>query len=357
MNANQQQIDGYTERVRQAYDNKIPLHIRGGGSKLFFTGQNPEAEVFDCSGYNGIVSYEPSELVITVRAGTTLRAVESMLASKGQQFPFEPPAYSMATTIGGMVASGFSGSRRPFSGAVRDAVLGIKLLNGKGEVLQFGGQVIKNVAGYDISRLVTGSFGTLGIILEASIKVVPRPPTEQTFSIEVAPGKIFSELRRLRSASNNLSGLACDGERVFYRLAGSEKSVKQIAAKLGGEEQVETQAFWKALNKQQLPFFNEDQPIWRISLPPAAPELDFGGDAVLDWAGALRWVKSSKSAEEIQSMAGAVGGHAMLFRSPEKKSMSLDLPSPTAERIHQRIKHSLDPHSIFNPGYLFPEAS
>lgn len=357
MTANQQQLEEFSERINLAHESKTVLHIKGGGSKLFFTGRNPDAEVFDCSTYNGIVSYEPSELVITVRAGTTLKAVESMLASKGQQFPFEPPAYSSATTVGGMVASGFSGPRRPYAGAVRDAVLGVKMLNGKGEVLQFGGQVIKNVAGYDISRLVTGSFGTLGIILEVSIKVVPKPVAENTFYREVAPGRIFSEIRKLRCATNSITGLACDGERIFYRLAGSKQSLKQIAQKLGGDTESETQQFWKSFNNQQLDFFNDDAPIWRISVPPATSELDFAGDSVLDWGGALRWVKSSKSACDIKAMASAAGGHAMLFRSASKQSMSGELLSPAAEMIHQRIKKSFDPHAIFNTGYLFPEAT
>ncbi len=354
----QLQIEELAGRVRLAGERQNALHIRGGGSKEFFTGPPPEtSEVIDCKSYNGIVSYEPSELVISVRAGTSLKAVESMLASRGQQFPFDPPSFSPNTTVGGMVASGFAGSRRPYAGAVRDAVLGVKMINGKGEVLQFGGQVIKNVAGYDVSRLMAGSFGTLGIILEVSLKVVPKPSCELTFEKPVQKDRLFTELKMIRQACNNLTGLASDGENIVFRLAGSEKSISQIADRLGGRRTINAESYWRSLKDHQQKFFDDDKPLWRISLPPACGELDVAGESLIDWGGALRWLKTEMKTDDIQDAVKIVGGNAILFRSPDKNGMQFSRLSPAVLGIHQRIKHSFDPKSILNSNYLFPGMS
>lgn len=351
------QFQEISDRVQQAASDKTSFHIQGGASKQFYTGRPEGVEILDCSTYSGIVSYEPSELVITVRAGTTLRAVESMLTSRGQQFPFEPPSYAKTATVGGMVASGFSGPRRAFSGAVRDAVLGVKLLNGKGEILEFGGQVIKNVAGYDVSRLVTGSFGTLGVILEVSLKVVPRPICELSYELPCSPQSRLSELLRLKNTASNLSGLAATRDTISYRLAGSEESVRKTAAQLGGDELLGDGEFWRTLKDQTSDFFNDETPLWRVSVAPACPEIDLGGDYIADWGGALRWVKSHLDAEQIQARVSLAGGNAQLFRAPEKNTMTLpQLPSGIVQ-LHQRIKASFDPSSVFNPGYLVQELS
>ncbi len=350
---NQEMIRVLAEKIQDAGEYRTSLHIRGGGSKQFFTGQPKESDFIDCTAYNGIVSYEPSELVITVRAGTPLRSVESMLASKGQQFPFEPPAFSGQATIGGMIASGFSGPRRPYAGAVRDAILGLKIINGKGEVLEFGGQVIKNVAGYDISRLITGSFGTLGLILEASIKVVPKPKSEISLEQEVSAGDdLFKKIRAIRMETNNLTGLASDGEKIYCRIAGGERSVRSTAARIGGEISEDTEDFWRRLKDHDLDFFRSEEPLWRLSLPPATKNIDFGGSQVIDWGGALRWVKSSWSEDEMSTLAESAGGNAMLFRSPEKDSMQIESLSEDIESLHQRIRESFDPQSVFNPDYM-----
>lgn len=346
------QFQEISERVQQAATDKTTFHIQGGASKQFYTGRPDGVEILDCATYSGIVSYEPSELVITVRAGTTLRAVESLLTSRGQQFPFEPPGYSKTATVGGMVATGFSGPRRAFSGAVRDAVLGVKLLNGRGEILEFGGQVIKNVAGYDVSRLVTGSFGTLGVILEVSLKVVPKPVCELSFELPCSEQSRLSDLLRIKNTTSNLSALAATQDKISYRLAGSEESVRKMASRLGGEERQEGAEFWRSLKDQTAEFFNDQTPLWRVSVAPACPEIDLDGEYMADWGGALRWVKSNLEAEHIQSQVSAAGGNALLFRSPQKKSMTLTTLPPAIVQLHKRIKASFDPYSVFNPGYL-----
>ncbi len=173
-------------RVEAAIADRTPLAIIGGGSKQFM-GRSIQAEDFDVGAHQGIVSHEPSELVVTVRAGTPLEILETALAERGQMLPFEPPRFGERATIGGTIACGISGPRRPYAGAARDFVLGVKLLNGRGEILRFGGQVMKNVAGYDISRLMTGAMGTLGALLEVSLKVLPTPAATQTVSFETAP--------------------------------------------------------------------------------------------------------------------------------------------------------------------------
>lgn len=346
------QFQEISERVQQAAAHKTSFHIQGGASKQFYTGKPDGVEILDCSTYSGIISYEPSELVITVRAGTTLRAVESMLASRGQQFPFEPPGYSATATVGGMVACGFSGPRRAFSGAVRDAVLGIKLLNGKGEILEFGGQVIKNVAGYDVSRLVTGSFGTLGVILEVSLKVVPRPACELSFEIHCSEQSRLAALLTLKNSANNLSGLAGSRDKITYRLAGSEESVRETATRLGGDELRADDGFWRSLKDQTAEFFNDSTPLWRVSVSPACPQIDLEGEYIADWGGALRWVKTHLDAEQIQSRVIAAGGNALLFRSPRKNTMTLTTLPPAVVQLHKRIKASFDPGSVFNSGYM-----
>ncbi len=346
------QFKEISDRVQQAALNKTSFHIQGGASKQFYTGRPDGVEILDCSTYNGIVSYEPSELVITVRAGTTLRAVESMLTSRGQQFPFEPPAYSHNATVGGVVACGFSGPRRAFNGAVRDAVLGVKLLNGKGEILEFGGQVIKNVAGYDVSRLITGSFGTLGVILEVSLKVVPKPAVELSFERKCSAQSRLADMLSIKNSANNLSGLASSQDAIVYRLAGSEESVRETANRLGGDALSEETEFWKTLKEQTADFFNDPTPLWRVSVAPACTEIDLEGEYMADWGGALRWVKTSLDAEQVQSRVMAASGNALLFRAPNKNTMTLTSLPPAVVQLHKRIKASFDPGSVFNPSYL-----
>jgi glycolate oxidase FAD binding subunit len=254
------------ERVRLALAARTPLCIQGGGSKAFY-GRHCDAEPLQVAAHSGVISYEPSELVLTARAGTRLAELEALLAENRQLFPFEPPFFSPAATLGGMVAAGLSGPRRPWWGSVRDAVLGVKLLNGQGEILRFGGQVMKNVAGYDLSRLMAGALGTLGLLLEVSVKVLPRPATERTLAFELdAPGAANKVLEWGRQPWPLSATLYHQG-RLHVRLCGGEQGVAAALEALGGEES--DNAIWKETREQTLPFFQTEAPLWRISLPPA----------------------------------------------------------------------------------------
>ena len=345
----------YADRIREAYENKKRLFVRGSGSKAFFIKPEEGQVVLDAADYNGIISYEPSELVITVRCGTSLRAVESMLASRGQQFPFEAPGYGPVATVGGMVASGFSGPRRAFSGAVRDALLGVKMINGKGEVLEFGGQVIKNVAGYDVTRLMCGAFGSLGMLLELSLKVVPKPPVECTFRKTVGIDQAYTEMTRLRCALTSITGLAYDDGQLYMRVAGSEATLRHIGQDFGGELLYDADSWWRALREHELQFFTDPRCLWRISLPPAAAALDLPGDSLIDWAGGLRWLYSDAPAEDVHLAVKNAGGHACAFRNaPIGQARYAPLDDIT-HMLSRRLQDSFDPGRVFAGNQLFAE--
>jgi glycolate oxidase FAD binding subunit len=337
--------DKLIEQVQQAISRRTTLCIVGGGSKAFY-GRACTGETLDLSGHCGIVAYEPTELVITARAGTPLAEIEAALAANNQMLPFEPPHFSEQTTLGGMVAAGLSGPRRPWGGSVRDAVLGVKLLNGRGEVLRLGGQVMKNVAGYDVSRLMVGAMGTLGVLLEVSVKVLPRPACERTvaFDSTTKPPRL-SEMPI--SASLELDG------RLFLRLSASSRCVEMAADSLGGE--AADAAIWTAARDQTLPFFQTDLPLWRISLPPAAPALNLPGNELIEWAGAQRWLASDLPAKTIRQRVAALGGHATLFRNHAATDPVFQPLPPAMLALQQRIKQALDPHALFNPGRMYPE--
>lgn len=338
------------ERVKQAAADKLPLCIRGGGSKAFY-GRHCEGKPLDLAGHRGIVSYEPSELVITARAGTPLAEIEATLAENGQLLPFEPPHFGPHATVGGMVAAGLSGPRRPWGGSVRDAVLGVKLLNGRGEALRFGGQVMKNVAGYDLSRLMAGALGTLGVLLEVSLKVLPRPAEERTRVFELDAGATAARQLEWGRLPLSLSGTLYDGERLYVRLCGSPQGVAAGLASLGGEEVADGP--WRAAREQTLPFFQGDGPLWRISLPPAAPSLNLPGSLLTEWGGALRWLRGDLPADLVRQRAAALGGHATLFRGHDGQAEVFQPLAPALRVLHMQVKRALDPQGIFNPGRLY----
>ncbi len=336
--------DELVARVQQAIAKRTPLCIQGGGSKGFY-GRACAGETLDVSGHRGIVAYEPTELVITARTGTPLAEIEAALAANNQMLPFEPPHFSSQATFGGMVAAGLSGPRRPWGGSVRDAVLGVKLLNGRGEVLRLGGQVMKNVAGYDLSRLMVGALGTLGVLLEISVKVLPRPACERTLActsdqVALPPGLPIS------------AGLQVDGQR-YLRLSASSRCVELAAEQLGVAEA--DAAIWTAVREQTLPFFRSGLPLWRISLPAAAPALHLPGDTLIEWNGALRWLASDLPAPAIRQRVSALGGHATLFLGAAGDADVFQPLPPAMLALHQRIKQALDPHGIFNRGRMYPE--
>lgn len=341
------------QQVVKALAQQQPLTIRGGGSKAFLCPSSTHC-VLSLREHQGIIDYHPSELVLTARAGTLLKDIEATLGEAGQMLPFEPPFYTEQTTLGGAVATGLSGPIRPFSGSARDFVLGCTIINGKGDILKFGGQVMKNVAGYDVSRLMVGAMGTLGVLLDISIKVLPAFPCEQHLTQTMSQQQALDKMRFLASQNLPLSGLVYDGEQLHIRLAGTRSAVETTSRKLGGEDQTSSN-FWTQLRDQRHPFFQQTTPLWRLSVPPASGEIEVDGDQLIDWGGGLRWIKSTQPAEQIFELAAALGGHARLFRHAVHGQLRQPTLPDSLLAIHQKIKHSFDPQAIFNTGQLYTD--
>ncbi len=333
---------------------RTPVQIMGGNSKAFY-GRAPHGEPLSVAEHCGIVSYEPTELVMTARAGTRLTDIEALLHQHGQSLPFEPPHFSANTTLGGIIASGLSGPRRPYVGSARDFVLGVKMLNGKGEILNFGGQVMKNVAGFDASRLMVGSMGTLGVLLEISLKVLPRPEMEQTWVFNFNAADAIRQMNIWAGLSLPLSGAAFDAQRLYIRLSGSAAALRAAQEKLGGELLADGDNFWEGLRNHTAAFFQTDVPLWRVSLPAAATPLDLAGEWLIDWGGAQRWLKTSAAAEIIRDCASKVGGHATLFRGGNRAGAVFHPLSAPLLVLHRRLKEAFDPHGIFNPGRMYQD--
>ncbi len=342
------------EQVLQAAVHGTPLVIHGGGSKSFY-GCATEGAALDMLGHSGILAYEPTELVFTARAGTALAEVEAALGAQGQMLAFEPPHFGPNATLGGMVACGLSGPRRPYAGSVRDSVLGVKMINGKGEILRFGGQVMKNVAGFDLSRLMVGALGTLGVLLEVSLKVLPKPTAEETLGFEMTAAEGLAAMIRWSGQAWPLSAACHVDGCVYVRLSGAEAAVRASANRLGGERLADGAPFWAALREQTLGFFQDDRPLWRVCLPPASPSLPLPGSSLIDWGGGLRWLKSDAEADAVFAEARLASGHASRFRSAKLSGPCFQpLPEPL-KALHIRLKKSFDPKCIFNPGRLYRE--
>lgn len=340
------------ESVLHAADHHRPLSINGRGTKAFY-GRRVVGQELSVAEHRGIVSYEPTELVITARCGTPLAEVQAALADQGQMLAFEPPLFGPDATLGGTVAAGLSGPRRPYSGATRDFVLGTRILNGKGQVLSFGGQVMKNVAGYDVSRLMTGAQGTLGILLEISLKVLPVPPIEITLAFEMDDVAALQTCNSWAGQPVPLSAACYDGKRLYIRLSGTESGVHTARRSLGGE--TAEGEFWNELREHLLPFFKSGGALWRLSVPPGAPLLNLPGEWILDWGGAQRWLRSDANADSIRRHAEKAGGHATLFRGDNQSEDVFHPLSKNLMRLQKQLKSAFDPNGIFNPGRLYPE--
>ncbi len=354
------------EQIRSAAGAGTPLRIRGGGSKDFY-GQTLTGDILDTRVLSGVSSYEPSELVVTALAGTPLVELEQLLAGQSQYLPFEPPHFGPAATVGGMVAAGLSGPARAASGAVRDYVLGVQMLGAQGQALRFGGQVMKNVAGYDVSRLMAGSMGTLGLITEVSLKVMPRPVAEATVRLETGQPEALRLLNRWAGRPlpiNASCWLRQDGRGLLWvRLRGANAAVRAACQELSGEVLDPPQAhkFWQLLREQQAVFFqgSRDTCLWRLSVPDTTASLPLAGDdALLEWGGALRWVWApAAQAPALRALAGGVGGSATLFRRAGAQ-VPVDVPvfhplTPAVQQIHQALKQQFDPAGIFGPARMF----
>lgn len=351
-----QALEQFRDRIRSAAASNTPLRIRGGGSKDWY-GETARGEVFDTRAWSGIVAYEPTELVITARCGTPLSEIEAALDEQGQMLAFEPPHFGGAATLGGMLASGLSGPRRQAAGGVRDFVLGTVLMNASGDELHFGGQVMKNVAGYDVSRLLTGSLGTLGLILQASIKVLPKPVAGMSLRLELSHGEALRRLNEWGGQALPISASAWHDGVLTLRLSGAAAAVRSARAALGGWQVDDDDAYWRALRDQSAPFFaaSRDLGLWRLSLPTVAPELDWSGPQLVEWGGAQRWLGGDADAAWVRSEARRLGGHATLFRRAGHSTGTFHAPPAALAALHQRVKHSFDPAGIFNRGRMYKE--
>jgi glycolate oxidase FAD binding subunit len=358
-------LRGLVDRVRAARADRTPLALTGGGTKTFLGGA-PQGEPLDLRPLAGISAYEPSELVVTVRAGTPLAELEAALAERGQCLPFEPPRFAPAGTVGGMVAAGLAGPARAAVGGVRDYVLGATLLDGRGELLSFGGQVMKNVAGYDVSRLLAGSMGILGVICEVSLKVLPQPVARATLRFACDEGEGLRRLNAWGGQPLPLSASAwCDGV-LHLRLAGAQAAVQAATRQLGGEavDQAQADAFWDGLRDQTDAWFARARQqvaagatLWRLALPQVAPPLALPGTLLLEWGGAQRWFVSQAPTREVRAAATAAGGHATAFLARDRAAIEGGVFAPLAaplERIHRGLKRTFDPDSLFNRGRLIP---
>ncbi|MCH9698211.1 MAG: glycolate oxidase subunit GlcE [Gammaproteobacteria bacterium] len=344
----------FQELIRDAVDTDSRINFIGGGSKAFY-GREPQGESIDVAANSGIIDYLPTELVITVRGGTQISEIQTVLDEHNQMLGFEPPCLNEQSTIAGVIAVGLSGSRRPFSGAVRDYILGCKIINGYAEILSFGGTTMKNVAGYDLSRLMAGSMGTLGLMLEMSLKVIPRPEQEATWFIEVATDQVIATMADLLAKSIPFSGMFYDGRRLFYRLSGADDAINQIAESIGGEQLVDHELFWEGVNHHTHDYFQDETPLWRISVPPATQPVSLAGQFAYDWGGALRWLKSEEVDSQVFQVIGDIGGHATLFRHGQHRDAVFQPLPEHLMQIQRRLKHAFDPKGLFNPGRLYPE--
>ena len=340
------------QQVLDALHDETPLNISGGGSKMFL-GRASQGQAADVSTHRGIVEYDPRELVVTARSGTTLTEIEAALAAANQMLAFEPPHFGDGATLGGTIACGLSGPRRPYSGSARDFVLGCQVLNGRGEILRFGGKVMKNVAGYDVSRLMAGACGTLGILLEISLKVLPRPAASVTVARENSPAEAIAGMSALLGKPYPVDGACYHGDRSYVRISGSAQAVKEARMKIPGEVITDADAFWNGLREHQLPFFKRSGTLYRIIVKPATPPLNIEGAWLLDWGGAQRWLYSSEDIAAIRRRVELAGGHVTVFRGGDQADERFQpLPEPLLA-IHQRIKASFDPKNIFNRGQLY----
>ena len=359
-------VSALQEQVRRAIAERRPLVPRGGASKRWLDpdpARSRDAQVLDMRGHAGIVAYEPSELYVTARAGTPLAELEKLLAGQGQCLPCDPPRFARdgaGATVGGMVASGLSGPGRLSVGAVRDFVLGASLLSGRAEVLHFGGQVMKNVAGFDVSRLLAGSMGSLGAILEVSLKVLPQPRAQATLVFDMDERQSIEQVNQWCARPLPISASAWfaghDGRgRLHLRLRGARAAVDAACAGLGGERLDEAQAevLWAGLREQELDWFAPSwQPaapetLWRIAVPSTTPPLGLPGPTLVEWGGTLRWLRGDADAGLVREAAARAGGHATRFRGGDAAVPVFTPPSPALQVIHRRVKSSFDPHGLF----------
>jgi glycolate oxidase FAD binding subunit len=361
-------ISQFQEQIQSAITNQSTINITGGNTKHWY-GDIAHGITLNTSSYQGILDYQAEELVITVCAGTPLKEVESTLAKKNQYFAFDPPHFGPGATIGGMIAAGLAGPGRGQYGGLRDYVLGIKIMDGRGEILSFGGKVMKNVAGYDVSRLLPGSLGTIALLLEVSIKVLPRPSKTQTLQFHIPQAQAIVQMNTWASQPLPLSASAWIGNssegQLWMRLSGANAAVEAAIIKMNQPvsghivPEDEAATFWESIKEQQHSFFTgSDDPLWRFAIEPLSAPLPLENPTLIEWYAGQRWVKGPLLESQAQQMAQQYGGHATLFRGEKLKNTSVFTPlsfnplTAPLEIIQQRIRQTFDPHGIFNTGRM-----
>jgi len=344
------------QQVEQAFQDDTALNIVGGNSKPWY-GRKATGEALNVSEHRGMVKYQPTELIFTAKAGTPLSELADALDEHEQRLPFDPPYFGEHATLGGTVACGFSGPRRPYAGSCRDFILGCRIINGKGEILRFGGEVMKNVAGFDVSRLMAGSLGTLGVLLDISMKILPHRQAEETLIVAADHAEAIAIMNRWASSPLPITAMATDGSQVYFRICGTASAVEMTRKEIGGEIYVDGLNFWKDVREHGLAYFDDPRPLWRLSVPPATAHPIIAdtqaSDWFIGWGGAQRWLKSDLPAANIFNAAQAAGGHATLFRNGDR---SADIFAPLSSahmQLQRNLKQAFDPNGIFNPGRMY----
>lgn len=340
------------ERIRDAATRGAQLRLVGGGTKQFY-GREVEGEPLELAAHRGIVSYDPGELVLRARAGTPLAEIEAALAQQGQYLPFEPPHFGPQATLGGTIACGLAGPARAYTGAVKDFVLGVQLLTGKGEALRFGGQVMKNVAGFDVSRMMVGSLGCLAVLLEVSLKVLPRPVGSLTLRLELDSETALTTLARLAQRPTCISATCWMKGSLRVRLSGSPAAIAATRRELGGEVVEAGEDFWRDLREHRLDELATADELVRIAVPAVTPTQALGGIDVWEWGGTQRWVTGVQDFERLRAAAAAAGGFATKFRARDRQGDVFQSPPPAQQALMRSLKSVFDPAGLFNPGRLY----
>lgn len=375
---NETVLSRFREQIIEAGKQNQVLSIQGGNTKSWY-GNPSQSPILSTTSYQGILDYQPEELVITACAGTPIAEIESTLAKKNQILPFEPPHFGDDATFGGVIAAGLAGPARISAGNLRDFVLGTRLMDGRGEDLSFGGKVMKNVAGYDVSRLLPGSLGTLALLLEASVKVLPKPAATTSLRCRMGASDALKILNQWAGQPLPLNASAWIGDargegELSIRLAGAMAAVtsasQMMQDRLGATalDDSEADPFWRDLREQRLSWFNQmpnDHALWRLSLPANCPVLELPKDClpqiIMEWHGQERWIQgpaNQSTAQVLQGLAIQHGGHMTCFRSLSAEAFErftrFDSNPLTAglEAVQKRLRHSFDPFGVFTTGRL-----
>lgn len=345
--------DDILASVAEAHGTSRPLRIRCNNSKHYLC-RETEAGTLAVNEHAGIIDYEPTELVLTARSGTTIADINRTLDEHQQCLAFEPPEFGGVASLGGTIACGLSGPARPWTGAARDFVLGTTIINGKGELLRFGGRVMKNVAGYDVSRLMVGAYGGLGVLLDISLKVLPASRYVRTVALEMRADQAIEQVNAWAGTPLPLSAACWYDGTLSVRFSGTKSGVDNAVRRLGGDIVADQGNWWDSIRDYTHPFFRQPGRLWRLSVPPASPMPDIAGEWLVDWGGAQRWLRTEAPAETVIELTVEAGGHALGMNSQEADIIRPALAENMAS-LHKTLKQAFDPAGILNPGILYED--